>query len=703
MRQIILKLTWVLLLTACLQEPPDEIDPTEDPTTEPTSAIGTEEPTPTDAPIPTDVSIPTVVEPSPAPAEPVLKLGKGSVRETSLSPNGQLLLVASEAETILYQIEPWQVLWSLPTAPVPFEDRWEVRRTTIGWSADGTEVHLLDDYQLTTFDAHTGIVLHSFTFPDLPITAAFSQKGDRLAIYEGSDKERTSIWDVRTGQQVQVFEKTYQGYGIAWSPDGTIVASGPSLWNVATGEKIRDFAQGVGEGDFCCYIDKVVISPDGRLAATTGGRLYASDGVVNTYDAATGAFLSGWHLDNSTAHIAFTADSREVVYTDDSNYVIRFVDPYSGLETRTIAGAGALQFHSNGTLIATPSDAVQILDAQTGALRAELGGYSWYPDDAAYSPDGSLVATTSLTRVNLWDAHTGEWKRAFAPAHIEAGLSWSPDSRLLAVGGKHPMIWDVQTGQLIHELDDGTPRPFRHSLVAFSPRGDLLAATAGSFIDEFFTTQETDEEMSEEYWDYGDGDRVLVWGTDGRLLQTIMLEGTVSALAWSPDGTILSVSWTQIEVDGDNRYFSPKGTLWNIDTGERITEWDWNVGFWPSPILWSPDSRILASISSLGLWDAQTGSQLYTFETRSCDGSCWGNLDVFAFNRDGSAIMGIAYDLIHVWSTSTGELIYREPFTIAGYDASVNFDGLAIAPNWSQITLSYYNEIFLVPISPFDQ
>jgi len=101
-------------------------------------------------------------------------------------------------------------------------------------------------------------------------------------------------------------------------------------------------------------------------------------------------------------------------------------------------------------------------------------------ESLAYSKDGKYIASGSYTEVKIWDAALG------IPKHTVGGfaasvvtLSFSPDSKLLAVGGGAPTedgeikVFDVVTGKVVTDIKSGHSDTVYG--VCFSPDGKMLA------------------------------------------------------------------------------------------------------------------------------------------------------------------------------------------------------------------------------------
>jgi WD40 repeat protein len=323
-----------------------------------------------------------------------------------------------------------------------------------------------------------------------------------------------------------------------------------------------------------------------------------------------------------------------------------------------------------------------LVDTATGTRRdARLPKTGGHPE-AAFSPNGRLLAIVTWREVMLWDMQSGKTVH-FWPGRA-AHPTFSPDGKRLAATNERMHCWNVETGKALWP-DYGPMIGRDHEHVPFfsRPAGNLLATgdaerrrvlvwdwTSGESI---FVSPAVDGLSREAMWLTPDGarafvcteERVLGWElAGGKEVHNFRTRPTVvTAHDWyvareSPDGKAVSV-------------LMPKPT-----TGEMWRGWlmRWDVA--TGRVLDRPEFearyrdylRILPSGRHVSdrelLWDAVTGRrQTVAVAPRGFEISM-----PLEFSADGRlAVANLRSERIDgpgelvVWETATGQPLLRRP------------------------------------------
>jgi WD40 repeat protein len=277
---------------------------------------------------------------------------------------------------------------------------------------DSTGLFIGSDHEHARLvDADSGRILSSVMSTSKILVTAVSPKGSYLATADGAN---VHLWNTKTGEWVRTMGDGSNGhtddvYSLAFSPDGTTLASGSDdnkviLWNFSTGTPKQALT------GHTHWVRGLAFHPNGRQLASA-----SYDQTVRIWNPATGETLQtlSGHTQSVRA-VAYRSDGK-MLATGGLEPLIRLWDPANGKELTSIpltdpGEITSLAFQPRGILLASggSGNAVRLWNSDAGELTLTLNGHFLPVTALAFDPDGSRLASGSKDyTVRVWDTVTG--------------------------------------------------------------------------------------------------------------------------------------------------------------------------------------------------------------------------------------------------------------------------------------------------------
>jgi WD40 repeat protein/DNA-binding SARP family transcriptional activator len=453
-------------------------------------------------------------------------------------------------------------------------------------------------------------------FPEADVVA-FSDDGRTLAVLGGGNVD-ARVWDVSSGAPLLALSSAGGApRDVDLSGDGERLAIARADGTI----EVRNARTGRLQATALAHwgdVWDVEFSSDGTRLATSG-----NDGYARVWELGRAKVRELFALPGHTApveEVSFSRDgTRLVTGSDDGTARIWDVTLEGARASLLLPGtspvfSGGVALSPDGRRLVAPSHPghpVRVWDTAIGkpllALRSNRGP----AQRVSVSPDGTRIATTNTSVLQVWDAKSG---RRLYTARIEAyclslefgcvtQAVFSPDGSRLAAGTDDGIVrvLDAATGR---PLIVGKGHEGAIFNLAFSPTGSRLATVGADGTARVWSAENGAQQLvldpsTQEIADVGfsaDGKRIVTAGWDGRVRVWDAADGR-QLRSWAANqGDLFDMA---IATDGRLATTGDAGgiKLWNSSSGEELLHL-------PSPgktaVAFSSDGKLLASSVALG-------------------------------------------------------------------------------------------------------
>lgn len=404
--------------------------------------------------------------------------------DLELSPDGKVLAFSGTK-------------YSQPIVQLLNTNNWKIKKTIKGHSIRINKITFSPDSQTICSGGEDGRIY--FWNVDSDVLSETKNKNSPILTIKHSPDENffatissdgnARIWDKKKHISSKISNKYSSLFtALDYNPSGEVLTIGTGNDQILTIDtKTRNIKKKYRGSTGS--IDGIAYSPDGKIVATAEG-LYTN--IIKLWDVKTGELLD-----------TFGSNKYGLLVFSPNNYILAYANKYHKIILRNIKSkeerdypvrdVTALAFNNTGSIlaIATANKVIYILNVKSGKILKTLRKHNNSVSALAFNPDGKILASGSWDKsIILWDVE--KWVVAnILKKHKSSitALVYSPNGSLISASSDG----EIKEWNKLEPIKKSSYKSTIHFLpvvsVAFSPDGKtLLSASYDGSISKWDTT-----------------------------------------------------------------------------------------------------------------------------------------------------------------------------------------------------------------------